>query len=108
MFYKICDFMYEDLNLIGTDLNVFAIIYSSKEFYGSLETLRKRAGVKSVSTIKYSLKRLLERGLISKQEPKYKGRATCTYTSNYFPKNKKKFKGESDFSNKETVIGVWD
>ena len=78
MYYSIHDFMVEDLELKGTDLNVFAFIYSFKEYKGSLETLSKFVGVKSITTIQYSLKRLIEQGYILKDKPTNKF-ATCSY-----------------------------
>lgn len=72
MHYLIHDFMYEDLNLKGVDLNVFALIYSFREYNGSLDTIRKCVGAKSITTIQYSLKRLVEEGLIIKNKIKGK------------------------------------
>ena len=60
--------MFEDLELKGTDLNVFALIYSKGKINDSLENLCKEVGVKSLSTIQYSLKRLLGKQYIIKQK----------------------------------------
>ena len=66
--YIIENFMFEDLELKGTDLNVFALIYFEKNFKGSLEEISKAVGVKSLSTIQYSLKRLLDKKYIIKKK----------------------------------------
>lgn len=70
-FYKVYKWMVKDLHLSGNDLVVYAIIYSFCDkgnlYVGSREYLASEAG--SVKrTIDYSLKRLLEMGLIEKVE----------------------------------------
>lgn len=45
-YYAVYDFMYKDLELTGTDLNLFALIYSHKEYYGSLSSMCEAVGLK--------------------------------------------------------------
>ncbi len=87
-YYTVHDFMYEDLNLSGTDLCVFAFLYSFKEYSGSLSYLSKAVGVKSTTTIQSSLKRLIELGLIQKEKSS-NCFSTCRYVVLYEPKGKK-------------------
>lgn len=70
-FYKVYKWMVSDLHLSGNDLVAYAIIYSFCErgnlYVGSREFLARESGT-AKRTIDYSLKRLLEMGLIEKVE----------------------------------------
>lgn len=70
-FYKLNKWMVTDLHLSGNDLVVYAIIYSFCErgnlYVGSREFLAHEAGA-TKRTIDYTLKRLLEMGVIEKVE----------------------------------------
>jgi hypothetical protein len=70
-FYKLYKWMVTDLHLSGNDLVVYAIIYSFCErgnlYVGSREFLAHEAGA-TKRTIDYTLKRLLEMGMIEKVE----------------------------------------
>ena len=108
MYYTIYDFMVKDLQLKGTDLNVFALIFSFREYKGSLESMCKAVGAKSPTTIQYSLKRLLEMGAIEKVKPHNKF-STCTYKvnteNNLIPtKNFLSTKREIDWSKEEQNV----
>lgn len=92
-YYKVYDFMYEDLNLSGTDLYVFAILYSFKEYKGSISYLAKAVGVKSTTTVQSSLKRLINLGLIKKEKSLNKF-STCRYVVLYDIKPNIKRRGE--------------
>ena len=82
MYYSIHDFMYRDLKLHGTDLNVFALVYSFKSYKGSLQSMCLPVGANSVTTIQYSLKRLVSQGFLLKEKSGDKF-ATCTYKVNF-------------------------
>ena len=119
-YYKVHNFMYEDLKLSGTDLYVFAFLYSFKKYKGSISYLAKAVGVKSTTTIQSSLKRLVDLGLIKKEKPLNKF-STCGYTVLYTRKDN--IRGEwtkdedygvvidAEFPEDEIVedirIGVW-
>lgn len=81
-YYTVYNFMYEDLHLVGTDLYVFAFLYSFKEYKGSISYLAKAVGVKSTTTIQSSLKRLIGLGLIKKSKSE-NCFSTCKYTVLY-------------------------
>ena len=70
-FYKLYKWMVNDLHLSGNDLVVYAIVYSFCErgnlYVGSREFLAHEAGA-TKRTIDYTLKRLLEMGVIEKVE----------------------------------------
>lgn len=70
-FYKLYKWMVTDLRLSGNDLVIYAIIYSFCErgnlYVGSREFLAHEAGA-TKRTIDYTLKRLLEMGVIEKVE----------------------------------------
>ena len=70
-FYKVYKWMVSDLHLSGNDLVAYAIIYSFCErgnlYVGSREFLARESGT-AKRTIDYSLKRLLDMGLIEKVE----------------------------------------
>jgi hypothetical protein len=70
-FYKLYKWMVTDLHLSGNDLVVYAIIHSFCErgnlYVGSREFLAHEAGA-TKRTIDYTLKRLLEMGMIEKVE----------------------------------------
>ena len=98
MYYTVYDFMYKDLKLCGTDLNVFALIYSFREYKGSLQSICLAVGAKSLTTFQYSLKRLVSRGFIVKLKSDNKF-VPCIYKINFesgiIPKvNQSSFKGE--------------
>lgn len=105
-YYTIHAFMYEDLNLSGTDLYVFAFMYSFKEYKGSVSYLAKAVGVKSTTTIQSSLKRLIDLGLIKKEKSE-SCFSTCKYTILYNKPTKRHLKGEWKCSDKDrrTIIG---
>jgi len=113
-YYVVHDFMYKDLELTGTDLSLFALIYSYKEYYGSLSSMCLAVGAKSITTIQYSLKRLIDKGLILKSKPENKF-STCTYQVNVdnpkVPSRVSSSRGEwtqpVDEDNTETKIGEW-
>lgn len=70
-FYKLYKWMVNDLHLSGNDLVVYTIVYSFCErgnlYVGSREFLAHEAGA-TKRTIDYTLKRLLEMGVIEKVE----------------------------------------
>lgn len=112
MYYTIHDFMTKDLQLKGTDLNVFALIYSFKEYKGSLSSICSAVGAKSITTIQYSLKRLSDMGLIMKSKPDNKF-STCTYKvdkNNDLIPNRTRGRKEHDWSQDEQncKIGEWE
>lgn len=82
MYYSIHDFMFGDLELCGTDLNVFALIYSFKEYKGSLQSICSAVGVKSITTVQSSLNRLLEQDLLIKEKSENKF-LPCIYKVNF-------------------------
>ena len=90
-YYTVHDFMYDDLNLSGTDLYVFAFLYSFKEYSGSLSYLSKAVGVKSTTTIQSSLKRLIDLGFI-KKEKSLNCFSTCRYIVLYKARSNKNVK----------------
>lgn len=63
--FTIEDYMIKDLQLKGTDLLVFAFLSSQGVVEIPNEDLKNEVGVKSVTTVKNSLKCLEDRGLIS-------------------------------------------
>lgn len=73
-YYPIYIFMIEELGLGGSELLIYAILYAFNEnkgnFYGSHEYLSRLSGL-SMSTVKRTLKILLNKGLIMKS--KYNG-----------------------------------
>lgn len=109
MYYTIYEFMVSELKLSGTDLNVFAIIFSFRVYKGSLETLKKFAGVKSITTIQYSLQRLVSNGFIQKEKSDNKF-STCTYTvaPRYlkYLKNKENSSLNREWQNEENEIRI--
>ena len=102
-YYTVHSFMYEDLNLSGTDLTVFAFLYSFKNYNGSLSYLAKAVGVRSTTTIQSSLKRLIDLGLIRKDKPSNKY-STCRYTVLYAKRSKHSSKGEWNGNEKECTV----
>lgn len=99
--------MYEDLNLSGTDLYVFAFLYSFKEYKGSISYLAKAVGVKSTTTIQSSLKRLIDLGLI-KKEKSPNCFSTCKYVVLYeTDKKKRKHIGMTFTGTPDVKIGEW-
>ena len=69
IYYQICGFMLEELNLGGSELLIYAILYSFSSgdngFYGSYEYLCRLSGL-SQSTVKRILKNLINKRLIIK------------------------------------------
>lgn len=66
--YVIHSFMYEKMNLCGSELTVFAVIHSFTKgekglFYGTNDFLARACGL-SVSTVKRAVARLLNKGYI--------------------------------------------
>lgn len=70
MYYKIYDWMINDLKLKGNELLIFALIYSFAEnnqpFYGSQKSIADRTSIKSKVTINNSLKNLVDNGFLEK------------------------------------------
>lgn len=98
--------MYEDLNLSGTDLYVFAFLYSFKKYKGSLSYLSRAVGVKSTTTIQSSLKRLIDLGLIRKEKSS-NCFSTCEYKVLYKASAKNRKHNEVEYNGESKVeIGV--
>ena len=72
MYYKIYDWMINDLKLKGNELLIFALIYSFAEnnqaFYGSYKTIKDRTSIKTDATINNSLKKLVDGGFLEKRK----------------------------------------
>lgn len=85
-FYQVSGWMLNRLNLKGYELQVFAIIYGftqdgKTKFSGSLSYLRDWLGVSEPTVIK-TLKGLVEKGLLLKEEAFNNGVKFCRYSAN--------------------------
>jgi len=79
-YINIYKWMIEDLNLSGTDVIVYAMIYGfkDKEFKGTVSYIQQWTGV-SKNTLYKVLKSLVDKGLLTKREIYKKGNKFCTY-----------------------------
>ena len=84
MSYIIEDYMRKDLKLSGHELLTFAYITSRGVCDDTLEQMREEIGMRSVTTLKTTLKSLLDRGLITstKERVNYPTTYTVANTSN--------------------------
>ena len=112
-YYSVHEFMYEDLDLKGTELNVFALIYSFEEYSGGLMYLSKAVGVSSLNTVQKALNSLLEKDYIVKVK---KSPTKIVYTPNkklfsiYSEPTLSKFKKPKGYvkSIAQSKIGEWE
>lgn len=82
-YFEVQGWMLTDLNLRGTDLMIYAIIYGFSQYEGqsftaSLQYLMDWTN-SSRRTVIYALNSLLERGLIRKKESVFNGVKFCEY-----------------------------
>ena len=70
MSYIIEDYMIKDLNLSGNELLTYAFLTTQGVCDDTLEQMRSKIGMKSVTTLKTTLKSLLDRGLITSTKEK--------------------------------------
>lgn len=64
MSYVIEDYMLTKLNLSGNELLTYAFLNSEGVYQDTLEHLRKQVGMKSITTLKNTLKSLADKGLV--------------------------------------------
>ena len=85
-FYSIYDWMTDDLELTGREMNIFALIYSfteaGRDYDGGLAYLAKRTGTCRQHAC-VVLKQLQEKGLIAKKERFEGGLKCCAYRAAY-------------------------
>ena len=65
MSYTIEDYMIEELDLSGNELLTYAFLSSQGVYEDTLENMRKKIGMKSLTTLKSTLKSLVSNGLVS-------------------------------------------
>lgn len=65
MSYTIEDYMLNDLNLSGNELLTYAFLTSEGVYEDTLEHMRGQVGMKSITTLKNTLRSLVDRGLIT-------------------------------------------
>lgn len=87
-YVSVQEWMIDDLNLGGNELMVFALIYGfssdgKSEFHGSYQYMMKWAGVTSRQTMLNILKKLIDRGCITKRAEIVNGVQSVSYSSNY-------------------------
>lgn len=85
-YFIVHDFMISKLNLGGNDLLIYALIYSfsrvGEKFYGSLKEFKNRTQIKTDNTVLKSLKSLIDKKLIIKNEIYKNNVKYCEYTIN--------------------------
>lgn len=82
MSYIIEDYMIKDLNLSGNELLTYAFLSTQGVCDETLEQMRSKIGMKSVTTLKTTLKSLVDRGLIISTKEKVNYPTTYTVVNN--------------------------
>lgn len=67
MSYTIENYMFNDLDLSGNELLTYAFLTSCGVYNDPLEHMKDEVGLKSISTLRNSLRSLEEKGLIKKK-----------------------------------------